>query len=216
MCSDQQPAARSSTQKIKGWCGWRSTATAQQYMDCQQAEGISKNPWVPLPPNPAKKVPVSKKATTELRELWPPTAIINRCHPAPKSPQVDKRVQRQRLIPPREAGSRGPRPGESKRGRRPDQGHKGWGGGKQCLSPEWETKRRDDHARPNTRSSARQLAWQKSRSLASNLHVPRSEAHRAILKLLLMARDRCCSYHIKTAAMDSIAEAVAKLDAVDW
>ena len=128
MCSDQQPAARSSTQKIKGWCGWRSTATAQQYMDCQQAEGISKNPWVPLPPNPAKKVPVSKKARTELRELWPPTAIINRCHPAPKSPQVDKRVQRQRLIPPREAGSRGPRPGESKRGRRPDQGHKGGGG----------------------------------------------------------------------------------------
>ena len=62
----------------------------------------------------------------------------------------------------------------------------------------------------------RQLAWQKSRSLAPNLHMQRSEAYRAILKLLLMARDICRSYHTKTAAMDSIVEAVAKLDTVDW
>ena len=61
----------------------------------------------------------------------------------------------------------------------------------------------------------RQPALQKSRSLAPNLRVQRSEAYRAILKLLLMARDRCRSYHTKTEAMDSIVEAVAKLGTDD-
>ena len=60
------------------------------------------------------------------------------------------------------------------------------------------------------------LAWRKSRSLAPHLHVPRSEAYTAILKLLLMARDKCRSYHTRTAAMDSIVEAVAKPHTVHW
>ena len=44
----------------------------------------------------------------------------------------------------------------------------------------------------------------------------RSEAYTAILKLLPMASDRCRLYHTKTAAMDSMVEAVLKLDTVDW
>ena len=44
----------------------------------------------------------------------------------------------------------------------------------------------------------------------------RSKAYRAILKLLLMAKDKCRSYHTKAAAMDSIVEAVMKPDTVDW
>ena len=103
----------------------------QQYMDCQHAERISKNPWAPLPPNPTKKVLVSKTARRELRELWlrlqSSTAAKTHRHPAPKNPPVDRRIQRQSPIPPREAGSRGPRPGESERGRGHGQGQKGGG-----------------------------------------------------------------------------------------
>ena len=33
----------------------------------------------PTPPNPTKKVLVCRTARRELRELWPATAIINRC-----------------------------------------------------------------------------------------------------------------------------------------
>ena len=62
----------------------------------------------------------------------------------------------------------------------------------------------------------RQPAWQTSRHLALKLHVHISEAYRATLKLLLMARDRCRTYHTKIAAMDSIVEAVSRLDTIDW
>ena len=69
LCAVTLAAAGSSTQKIKGWCRWRSTSTARQYMDCPQAERISKNPWVPLPPNPTKKAPVSRAAKRSTGDL---------------------------------------------------------------------------------------------------------------------------------------------------